>query len=128
MVKNRSVYKHIKRKERVQYDIKHPLKLEEGRFKKCQGVLEITARKSSNLNVPHFENYIKAINNPDSVFFSPMILFCLFKLMLYVHGKQLRSCRDGPLSYPHCSRASLPEAGYQYIVHIFSSLTDKCSS
>ena len=28
---------------------------------------------------------------------------CLFKLMLYVHGKQLGSCRDGQLSYPHCS-------------------------
>ena len=33
--------------------------------------------------------------------------FCLFGLMLYVHGKQLRSCRDGQLSYPHCSWASL---------------------
>ena len=38
----------------------------------------------------------------------------LFGLMLYVHGKQLRSCRDGQLSYPHCSWASLPEARYQY--------------
>ena len=25
----------------------------------------------------------------------------LFGLMLYVHGKQLRSCQDGQLTYPH---------------------------
>ena len=53
---------------------------------------------------------------------------CLFGLMLYVHGQQLRSCRDGQLSYPHCSWASLPEAGNQYLAHIFSPLTDNCSS
>ena len=35
-------------------------------------------------------------------------------VMLYVHGKQLRSCRDGQLSYPHCSWAGFPQAGYQY--------------
>ena len=51
-----------------------------------------------------------------------------FGLMLYVHGKQLRSYRDGQLSYPHCSWASLPEAGFQYLAHIISPLTDKCSS
>ena len=45
---------------------------------------------------------------------------CLFGLMLYVHGQQLRSCRDGQLSYPHCSLASLPEAGNQYLVQIIS--------
>ena len=44
---------------------------------------------------------------------------CLFGLMLYVHDKQLRSCRDDQLSYPHCYWESLPEAGYQYLVHIF---------
>ena len=44
----------------------------------------------------------------------PNSFVCLFGLMLYVHGKQLRSCRDGQLSYPHCSWASFPEAGYQY--------------
>ena len=48
--------------------------------------------------------------------------------MLYVHGKQLWSCRDGQLTYPHCSWASLPEAGNQYLAHIISPLTDKCSS
>ena len=42
------------------------------------------------------------------------VTVCLFELMLYVHGKQLRSCRDGNLSYPNCSWANLPEAGYQY--------------
>ena len=30
------------------------------------------------------------------------------ELVLYVHGEQLRSCRDGQLSYPHCSWASPP--------------------
>ena len=54
--------------------------------------------------------------------------FFLFGLMLYVHGKQLRSCGDGQLSYPHCSWASLPQAGYQYLAYIISPLTDKCSS
>ena len=54
--------------------------------------------------------------------------FCLFGLMLYVYGKQLRSCRDCQLSDPHCSWASLPEAGYQYLAHLISPLTDNCSS
>ena len=45
--------------------------------------------------------------------------------MLYAHGKQLRSCRDDQLSNPHCSRASLPQAGYQYLAHIISPLTGK---
>ena len=53
---------------------------------------------------------------------------CLFGLMLYVHGQQLRSCRDGQLSYPHCSGASLLEAGNQYLAHILSPLNDNCSS
>ena len=67
----------------------------------------------------------------DSSNYTPMglVLFvCLFGLMLYVHGQQLRSCRDGQLSYPHCSWASLPEAGNQYLAHILSPLTDNCSS
>ena len=46
--------------------------------------------------------------------------------MFYIHGQQLRSCRDGQISYPHCSWASLPEAGYQYLAHILSPLTDGC--
>ena len=52
------------------------------------------------------------------------MFFCLFGLMLYVHGKQLMSCRDSQLSYPHCSWASLPGAGYQYLAHIISPLAD----
>ena len=59
---------------------------------------------------------------------SAFAFVCLFGLMLYVHGKQLRSCRDGQLAYPHCSWASLPEAGYKYLAHIITPLTDKCSS
>ena len=31
----------------------------------------ISFKKSSNLNVSHFEKYFKAISNPDSVFFQP---------------------------------------------------------
>ena len=50
------------------------------------------------------------------------------ELVLYIHGQQLRSCREGQLSYPHCSWASLPEAGYQYLAPILSPLTEKCSS
>ena len=52
------------------------------------------------------------------------IFFCLFGLMLYVHGKQLMSCRDSQLSYPHCSWPSFQEAGYQYFEHIILPLTD----
>ena len=51
---------------------------------------------------------------------------CLFGLMLYVHGQQQWSCQDGQLSYPHCSWASPPEAGNQYLAHIISPLTDNC--
>ena len=50
------------------------------------------------------------------------------ELVLYVHGQQLRSCRDGQLACPHCSWASFPEADYQYLAPILSPLTDKCSS
>ena len=52
----------------------------------------------------------------------------LFGLMLYVHSQQLMSCRDGQLSYPYCSCASLTEAGNHYLAHILSPLTDNCSS
>ena len=45
-------------------------------------------------------------------------------LILCVHSQQLRSCRNSQLTYQHCSKASLPEAGYQYLVHILSPLTD----
>ena len=34
------------------------------------------------------------------------IKFCLFDILLYVHGTQLRSRRDGHLSQPHCSWAN----------------------
>ena len=51
-----------------------------------------------------------------------MILVVVVELVLYIHGQKLRSCRDGLLSYPHCSWASLPEAGYQYLAPILSPL------
>ena len=63
----------------------------------------------------------------NNVVFVPSFV-CLFGLMLSVHGQQLRSCRDGQLSYPHCSWESLPEAGNQYLAHILSPLTYNCSS
>ena len=36
--------------------------------------------------------------------------------------------RDDQFSYPYCSWASLPEAGYKYLAYILSPLTDNCSS
>ena len=47
-------------------------------------------------------------------------------LSVWVDALQLRSCLDGQLSYPHCSWASLPEAGNQYLAHILSPLTENC--
>ena len=57
-----------------------------------------------------------------------VVVVVVVELVLYVHGQQLRSCRDGQLSYPHCSWASLSEAGDQYVAPILSQITDKCSS
>ena len=45
-------------------------------------------------------------------------------LLLYVHGKQLRSGWDGQISQPHCSWASLPEEVYQYLAYILLPVTD----
>ena len=47
-----------------------------------------------------------------------VIYIWLFGLMLYDLCKQLKSCRDGQLTYPHCSWASLLETGYPYLAHI----------
>ena len=47
------------------------------------------------------------------------ISVCLFDLMLYLHGKQLRSCREDQL-LNHTSWAGLPEAVYHYLVSILS--------
>ena len=44
----------------------------------------------------------------------------LFDLLLYVQGKQLRSCQDRQLSLPYCSWTSLPEEVYKYLVYILS--------
>ena len=72
-----------------------------------------------------YKRFVSSLKNYD---IQNMIFVCLFGLMLYLHGQQLRSCRDGQLSYPHCSWASLPEAGNQYLAHILSPSTDNCSS
>ena len=75
MVENRSAYKKLLRKKRYQYDKNQTQKLEEARFKNAKEYWKLLKglcpRKSSNLNVSHFENYFKAVNNPDSVFFQP---------------------------------------------------------
>ena len=57
-----------------------------------------------------------------------VVVVVVIELVLDVYGEQLRSCRDGQLSYPHCSWASLPEVGCQYLAPILSPFTDKCSS
>ena len=85
-------------------------------------VAHFTTTKCSVLQGKYF--FTPKINN----YLHNTILFRLFELMVNVHGKQLGSFRDGQLSYPHCSRASLPEAGHQKLAHIISPLTDKCSS
>lgn len=32
---------------------------------------EVSGVKQSNISLPTFENYFKAINNPDNIFFTP---------------------------------------------------------
>ena len=76
----------------------------------------------------HRSDWVDALavqSKPSLVF---LFVVVVDELVLYIHGQQLRSCRDGQLSYPHSSWASLPEAGYQYLASILSPLTDKCSS
>ena len=60
--------------------------------------------------------------------FYVVVVVVVVELVRYVHDEQLRSCRDGQLSYSQCSWASLPEAGCQYLTPILSPFTDKCSS
>ena len=46
-------------------------------------------------------------------------------LLFYVHGKHLRSCRDGQLTEPHFSWAGLDLLSVnQYFVHILSPVTE----
>ena len=50
-------------------------------------------------------------------------MFCLFNLLLHVHGKQLRSCHDGQLlnhTVPWQAFLSV----YQYLVPILLPVTD----
>ena len=48
---------------------------EEARFKNAKEYWKllkgICIKKTSNLNVSHLEEYLKAVNNPNSVFFQP---------------------------------------------------------
>ena len=57
-----------------------------------------------------------------------MWFICLFDLLLYVHGKQLRLCWDDQLfNHTDPGQASL-ETVYQYLEPIRSPETDTCSS
>ena len=75
MVKSRSAYKQLIRRKRYQYDKKQTQKLENARFKNAKEywkVLKVSSNnKRSSLHVTHFEEYFRAINNPDSHFFQP---------------------------------------------------------
>ena len=75
MVKSRSAYKQLIRRKRYQYDKKHTQKLENARFKNAKEYWKLlkgsSHNKRSSLHVTHFEEYFRAINNPDSHFFQP---------------------------------------------------------
>ena len=75
MVKNRSAYKTLIRSKRFQYDKNQTKRLEEARVKNAKEYWKLlkglSTKKASRLNVSHFEEYFRAINNPDSVFFQP---------------------------------------------------------
>ena len=53
---------------------------------------------------------------------SKLFCFDLFDLLLYVHGKYLRSCRGG--QFLNHTVPKHPEAVYQYLVPILSPETD----
>ena len=52
------------------------------------------------------------------------IIVVVVVVLFYVHGKHLRPCRDGQLTYPHFSWTGID----QYVVHILSRVTDNCPS
>ena len=75
MVKNRSAYKTLIRSKRFQYDKNQTKRLEEARVKNAKEYWKLlkglSTKKASSLNVSHFEEYFRAINNPTQYFFSP---------------------------------------------------------
>ena len=74
MVKSRSAYKQYNRRKRYQNNKKQTQKLENARFKNAKEYWKLLKGSSHNkrnsLHVTHFEEYFRAINNPDSHFFS----------------------------------------------------------
>ena len=66
---------------------------------------------------PMIQQYTKSkdISLPSSRAVVVVLLFC-------VHGKQLRSCRDGQLTMGRLRPLK------QYLVHILSRVTDNCPS
>ena len=83
-----------------------------------------------NLQFPAGMQFTTKHMGPDYRALKPeKLLACLFDLVLYVHGTQLRSIviTARSVTLPHCSWASLPEALYQHIhdiVPILSPVTD----
>lgn len=75
LVKSRSDYKCIIRKCKYNYDKQNTLKLEQNRFKNAKlywnMLKESCGIKTSQIDITTFENYFKAINNPNDHFFSP---------------------------------------------------------
>lgn len=75
LVKSRSVYKSTIRKSKYSYDKQNTIKLEQNRFKNAKlywkMLKESCGIKTSQIDITTFENYFKAINNPNDHFFSP---------------------------------------------------------
>ena len=75
LVKSRSNYKSTLRKSRFNYDKRNTIELEEARLKDAKTywrmLKESCGIKTSQIDITTFENYFKAINNPNDHFFSP---------------------------------------------------------
>lgn len=75
LVKSRSDYKSTLRTSKFNYDKYNTLKLEEARLKDAKTywrmLKESCGIKTSQIDITTFENYFKAINNPNDHFFSP---------------------------------------------------------
>lgn len=75
MVKARSEYKSLLRKCRYEYDKKKTARFENAKFKNAKLywnlLKESAGMKSANIPLSSFEQYFKAVNNPQDPFYSP---------------------------------------------------------
>ena len=75
MIQARSDYKNVLRKARYEYDKQKTMRLENARFKNAKlywNLLKESAGvKSSNIPLSAFEQYFRAINNPENPFYTP---------------------------------------------------------